>query len=149
MNIKFKIPIFDEILVKKLCVECDIIEDKINNNIDASKEIKAFNLQVNYIPDDTSFNQYYSWCDQEEFIKGLLVPKVLKDDSLTKDDFIELLKLVINADGEMYEVDYWMDILSVNLCKNLNNLLFHSETEMTIEEIYEKCKNYKESIIYL
>ena len=151
MKNKFKIK-FNESTLQELYLLCDEIEYKLNNNQDCTDLIKSFNSKVNHIPDITDFQQYYSWTDKEGFIKSLLIPKVVMDKSLEKEDFIELINLLINYEDEEYEEYeelYWLNILQVNLCSNISDFIFYNQEGMTAEEIYNKCIEDKEKIIYL
>lgn len=145
MTDKFQIS-FNEELVQELCNLCDMIEKKLNKNEDAQGLIEEFNSQVNHIPHETSFNQYYSWTEQEDFIKSLLLPIVVKDKSISKEELISLIQRVVDCkdykEVEEYDMDYWFKILEVNLCQNISDLVYHDD-ELTAEEIYERVLEKK------
>ena len=121
----------------------------MNNNENVTKLINKFNSKVNHIPDETDFQQYYSWTDKEDFIKSLLIPKVVLDTSITKDDYIQLINLVLNNQGQEYELTYWINILEVNLCNTISDLIFWRDEVLNAIEIYEKCKEDGEKAVIL
>ena len=149
---KFNIPPFDERLLQTLYEECSKIEEKIFQKEDASELLKSFNSKVIHSTDLENIEGYMSYCSQEDFIKGLLTPKVEKDTSILKEDLIKLISLLMEAEGEEYEQNYWLEVLSTNLSPNISDMIFWPEDniELSADEIYEKAKNdQSQRIIYL
>lgn len=149
MNPKFKLPEFDKDLVNELCSLCDIIESKLNAKEDASKELSIFNSKVIRIPDPMEFTTYYGSTDSEEFVTAMLFP-VIKDDSISPDDYISLIEAVMNCEGSGLEMDYWIQILQDNLSSQIIDFIYHTEEELSASEIYAKAKTAdSDSIILL
>jgi hypothetical protein len=143
--IKFKLKAFDEEQVTFLCEKCHDIENKLSNNDDVLEEIKVFNTYVNTPQDREDFLGYYGAYSTETYIKILLLPKQKIDKDLTKEDYIYLIKLIYECQGEEYDIEYWLSILEVNLHPKIMDFIYYptDDKEMTAEEIYQEATNAK------
>lgn len=139
---KFNLPTLDKSLLKMLCEECDIIESNLEKKLDVSNQLQIFNVKISRQTDSESIGSYHSYTSQEDFIRSLLLPKVEKDPSINKDEFIELISKVMKAEGEESEINYWLEILSINLSSDISDMIFwpEDEVELSASDIYEKAK---------
>lgn len=146
---RFKLT-FDVKLIHTLTEELSVIEDKMHNE-EVSELLESFNSKLVRSTDLEGIEDYITYCDRDVFIKGLLTPTVIIDRSITKDEFVELIDLVMNAEGEEYEIDYWLEILSTNLTSSISDLIFWPEDgeELSAEEIYEKAIDYRDNNVIL
>ena len=65
-------------------------------------------------------------------------------EQLSRDQLVELVRRIMNAEGTEDEIDAWQDLLERNLLDpNVSDLIFYPDREMTAEEIVERALNYK------
>jgi hypothetical protein len=65
-------------------------------------------------------------------------------EQLSRDQLVELVRRIMNAEGTEDEIDAWQDLLERNvLDPNVSDLIFYPDREMTAEEIVERALNYK------
>lgn len=69
-------------------------------------------------------------------------------DHLTKEQLIELVVKIMNAEGTEEEIDVWEDALQRNVSHpEVSRLIFYPDREMTAEEIVEEALSYKPLIL--
>lgn len=147
---KFQLPEIETSLVNELCSLCEIIEGKLNSNIDVSQELSDFNSKVNRVPEQFEFTTYYGSASTEEFVKSLLLPVYKSETPITSEEYISLIEAIKNCRGSVMEIDYWIQILQDNLYSGIVDLIYHSDDELSANEIFEKAKiTQSDSIILL
>ncbi|MBE9917911.1 hypothetical protein G8C92_28325 [Paenibacillus donghaensis] len=63
---------------------------------------------------------------------------------LSKQELLELVEKIMQADGSEQEIDEMIDVLERNVPHpQVSDLIFWNEKELTPEEIIEEAMNYK------
>lgn len=66
------------------------------------------------------------------------------ENRLTRDQLIELVKKIVQAEGTEEEIDLLIETLEANVPHpEVSDLIFYPEEEMTPEEIVDKALAYK------
>ncbi len=63
---------------------------------------------------------------------------------LTKDELIQLVKKVMNAEGSEKEIDGWLKLVELNVPHPaVTDLIYYHEEELTPEQVVDKALAYK------
>ena len=122
------------------------IEGKINTGQDVNALIKDFNKFTGKQYDIDYFQTYWKAENIEDFARDAAQPSPKKISDITKDELVEIVQRVINADENTH---YYLALLAKNLPHpQISDLIFWPENEglhdnSTAEEIVDKALQYK------
>ena len=118
-------PHFDEALVRRLCELAEELDDCSPQIQDCDGLRAEFNqlAGTSMMPTDFAFS---GATDAETFVRGVLSTREHRRvPDISRAEFIELIRRVCEAEGTEHEIDYWLNLLRVNLPdERVSDLIF-------------------------
>ena len=143
---RFRLPEPPPDLVAKLCSLAVLIEDTLNRKHNADDLLAQYRSLCGNDVAPAGFVSYYGASTTEEFVKGTLIPEPVHDPSITDEEFLELIRCVMEYDfpddNDLY-LGYWLRILEVSIpSPNIGQILDDSP-DSDPAEILRAAKGYR------
>ncbi|MEO1052529.1 MAG: hypothetical protein AAFX87_17995 [Bacteroidota bacterium] len=122
------------------------IESVLGSADKSSILINEFNDFTDKNYDEDYFHSYWSAVSIDDFARDAAQPTPIKDSTITKDELVEIVNRIINADEH---TDFYLSVLKVNTPHpRVSDLIFWPEKEgltdePTAEEIVETALKYQ------
>lgn len=123
------------------------IQCKQDNGLSVEDDISLFEENVSL---KEAGQLFYSDLDYKYIVKRSMNHKEVPIGFFSKNELIEMVKKIMNVNGEEWELDILLDLVSQSTGDSaVSDYIYYSEKEYTAEEVVNICLRIKERSIYL